>query len=89
MTYTDVTKLLELRLQMLGTTSPVKLLFGNREGRVIIVSPFVELYHVKRGCFSIASLELKFGAFLQPSVLQKPRGSNTEPHKTVLCPVEY
>lgn len=42
MTYTDVTKLLELRLQMLGTMSPVKLLFGNREGGVIIVSPFVE-----------------------------------------------
>ena len=73
MTYTDVTKLLELRLQMLGTTSPVKLLFGNRELRVIIVSPFVELYHVKRGSFFIASLELKFGAFLQPSVLQNPR----------------
>ena len=32
MTYTDATKLLELRLQMLGTMSPVKLLFGNREG---------------------------------------------------------
>jgi len=42
MTYTDATKLLELRLQMLGTMSPVKLLFGNREGGVIIVSPFVE-----------------------------------------------
>lgn len=42
MTYTDVTKVPELRLQMLGTMSPVKLLFGYREGGVIIVSPFVE-----------------------------------------------
>lgn len=78
MTYTDVTKLLELRLQMLGTMSPVKLLFGNREGRVIIVSPFVELYHVKRGCFSTASLELKFGAFLQSSVLQNARNKDLD-----------